>query len=639
MKPWTPQIKSTALIAALGLLAFFGTLHSPFVYDDLNTIVDNPYIANLSEFQSTVGIENIFNRSVLLLTFAVNRAIGQLDVFGFHLGNILIHVCVGIVFYFLTAELLFLESSKSRTRLQRLPLLASLIYLLHPLAVEPVSYLSSRSSLLATLFYLLSFFYFVRFLRGRSAGKEETGKFLYPVLSLLYFLLGTGTKGIIVTLPVMAAVYFWFQSGEANPRKLAPALGAILLPLFLYAGYRALKTGSLLTLKTDPTALLMDRGLYFLTQVKEIVFYYLLKLFLPLNLNLEPDARLVSGIGDPGWMAGLAIMLVLGTGIWLWGSRLMQFAFLWALVTILPTSSIVPLKQIVTEHRAYLPGVGISLFLGRVFLSFPGLAGRRAVLAYGFILLLSALTLNRGLDFRGEVILWEDTARKSPRKALVHNNLAAAYLGVKRYEAARRELERTLRLNPRHSDAYINVGHIDAHEKRWRQARDAFDRAIELGSAKAGAFYNAGKIRMRLNRPAEAVPFLEKAAAMKPHVAEFHFELANAYRIIRRYDEALLEYRQALKIQPGHIQALNNIGVIFWNLKDFGLAEKQFKKVLAQGEDGVEIHNNLASLYMLKNRYGEAIPHLKRLIALQPHNVKARQMLRAALALKDGNRP
>jgi len=148
------------------------------------------------------------------------------------------------------------------------------------------------------------------------------------------------------------------------PKKLV-LIGLLLLsPLLVYLGYRYAHMGNLLTLKSDPGSLSMDRGLYFLTQMKVLVFYYLWKLFLPFNLNFEPDIRLVTGILDPQWMAGLGVMVLLGVGLYFQKSRLAKFVCIWALVTILPTSSFIPLKQIVTEHRAYLPGIGICLALG-----------------------------------------------------------------------------------------------------------------------------------------------------------------------------------------------------------------------------------------------------------------------------------
>ena len=100
----TVQIKAICLICFMGLLAFYGTLHSPFHYDDVHAIVENPHIKDLGKFQEKVGIQNVFNRSVLLLSFAINQHFGELEVFGYHLINILIHILTSIIWFFLVKE-------------------------------------------------------------------------------------------------------------------------------------------------------------------------------------------------------------------------------------------------------------------------------------------------------------------------------------------------------------------------------------------------------------------------------------------------------------------------------------------------------------------------------------------------------
>ena len=636
MKQVTTQIKVLSFLSLLGILSFFGTLRSPFVYDDAHAIVENPHIRNLWDFQNTVGIENIFNRSVVLLTYAVNREVGQLDVFGFHLVNILIHICVGIVLYFLTRTLLSLETADLQSRLMPLPILAASIHLLHPLTVQPVAYLSSRSSLLVTLFFLLTLYFFIQSVRSWRPGGKLRSLFR-AVLVILFLFLGAGSKGIIVTLPVMAMAYLWLKTPRMETNKFVLIGLLILFPALIYLGYRYVQIGNLFVLKADPGSLMIDRGLYFLTQMKGLVFYYLLKLVFPFNLNFESDVPLVSGILDPQLIAGFSVIGLLGIFIYFQNSRLARFAFLWALITILPTSSLIPLKQIVTEHRAYLPGLGIILAMGIGGLAVVRHPTGRPVMIFSFLMLMSLLTLHRSLDYRTEVRLWQDTAEKSPRKALVHNNLAAAYLGEKRFDEARREIEITLGLDPQYTDAYINLGHIYSQQEKWEQARTEFDRGILLGTPKADAFFNAGLVRTYLSRTEEAIPFFKKAVEMKPQRAKYHFELGNAYRSLNRHDEALVEYRMTLKAQPGHIQAQNNIGVLFWNLKQYDLAEQAFQKALVLGADNSEIHNNMASIYMIQKRHGRAISHLERLIALQPDNARAKELLQIARTMKGLN--
>jgi protein O-mannosyl-transferase len=641
MRQVTTQLKVISVLSLLGILTFFATLHAPFLYDDAHAIVENPHIRDLWAFQDTVGIENIFNRSVVLLTYAVNREIGSqdagpLDTFGFHLFNILIHICVGIVLYFLTRLLLAIETPKLQSRLRPLPLLAASLHLLHPLAVQPVAYLSNRSSLLVTLFFLLGFYYFVQSVRQWKPGAHLHS--LAPALLVpVFFFLGAGSKGIIVTLPVMAMAYLWFKTPRMETNKFVLTAMLILFPVLIYLGARYAQMGNLFVLKADPGSLMIDRGLYFLTQMKALVFYYLLKLLLPFNLNFEPHTPLVAGVLDPQWMAGLAVMIVLGAFLYAQNSRLARFGFLWALITILPTSSLIPLKQIVAEQRAYLPSVGICLALGVVGLTASRHLIGRPVMIFSVLLLFSLLTLNRSLDFRTEIRLWQDTAKKSPQKALVHNNLAAAYLAENMFDPAQQEIAITLKLDPLYSDAHINQGHIYSQQKKWREARTAFDRGLLLGSPKAEAFFNAGLVRTYLNQTQESLSFFKEAINIKSHRAKYHFELGNAYRALNRRDEALAEYRQTLLADPGHFQAQNNIGVLFWNLKQYDLATQAFENALTLGAGNLEIHNNLASIYMIQKRYRQAIPHLRQLLDLQPDNAKAKELLGIATTLAETN--
>ncbi len=628
------EVKALAFIVLCGLLGFFGTLHSPFQYDDAHAIVENPHIKGLADYQEEVGIQNIFNRSVLLLSYTINREVGHLDVYGYHLVNILIHICVGVLLYFITRDLILLEPVAKRPAYKKLPLAAAAIHMFNPVTVESVAYISSRSSSLATLFYLLGFYFFLRHINPRESGGGPNKKFLYLGMVFLFFFLGIATKEIVITLPIMAFIYLWFRYSVSGFRKNRGGILLMIASIFIFIIFRYLKQGSLFSLPADPTSQTMERGLYLLTQIQTLAFYYLPKLFLPFNLNFEPDVRLVSGFTDPQWIAGLVLILILGTGLYLQKSRVLSFAFLWMFVTLLPTSSIIPLKQIASEHRTYLPGLGISLCLGVIFVvrgRYFRLVRTAMIL---FLVSTSLLTLNRSLDYRSEIALWEDTAKKSPNKALVRNNLATAYMPKQLYAEAIRELKASLRLDPNNSNAYINLGNIYATQERWREALENLEAALILGSQRAEVFYNSGMVRIRLNQPAEAIFFLKKAVSLKPHLTEYHFQLGFAYQQAKFYDKALKEFRITLQSSPGHVQAQNNIGVIFWKLKAYDLAEPAFKKALGMQDDLPKVHNNLASLYMTQKKFGKAVYHLERVIALEPGNAQAKELLKIANTLK-----
>ena len=621
------QVKSLIALTCMGLLAFGATFHSPFLYDDAHAIIKNPYIQQLDGFQQNVGIENIFNRSILLLTFAINREIGGLEVFGYHLVNILIHILTGLVWYFLVRELLLLEPD--RQRLNRLPLICASIHLLNPLTVETVTYISTRSSGLATLFYLLAFYIFCRLVRPRKEDLTSIVKLFFIVGIFGFLFLGAGSKAIVVTFPLMAIIYLWLITPSEKRIFLKAKIGVLLLPLLIYFCYRYLEQGSIFSLKTDPASGETNRYLYFFSQINVVFNYYLLKLFLPFNLNFEPDIRLLPGMMD--WKFVFASG-VFGTGsfiVYRKKSPVLQFAFFWFLITLLPTSSFIPLKQIATEHRTYLPGLGFSLVLGLIFLNVPRIFSTRLLLI--FLSLCFLLTVNRSLDYRSQVLLWEDTADKSPNKALVHNNLATVYMEAKMFLEAERELAVTLQLNPSHSDAYANLGHIQFYQENWKQAILEFNRSILLGSNKSDNYYFSGLAWIKQKNYIEAIPLLRRAVSMGPHKAHYHFDLGNAYQHEKSFDKALLEFRQTLQIQPKYPQAHNNIGVIFWNLEAYKQAEVELKKALDIKHDLPGIHHNLAVLYLKNNHYADAVFQLKQTLKLQPENPTTKELLDYAL--------
>jgi tetratricopeptide (TPR) repeat protein len=619
------RVKALALICVCGVIIYFATVHSPFIYDDAHAIEDNPYIKNLSKFQQMVGVQNIFNRSILLFTFSVNHAIGQLDVFGYHLINLMLHLCVGIMLYFLTMELLTIENPALTQTFQRLPLAVSLIHILNPINVESVTYLSSRSSVLVTLFYLSSFYLFIRFVNSKEK-KKKWKNIHYPIVIFFLFYLGLGTKEIIVTLPIIAVLYLWVHSSTKNFHKFLPELAVILIPLIIYLLYRYVQMGNLLVIKTDPYSYMIDRSLYILTQIKVVISYYFVKLIFPINLNFEPDIRLVSGFLDWEWVVSLIIGVCIAIGIFYQKSILLKCAFIWALITILPTSSIIPLKQIATEHRIYLPGLGINMGLGILFLR--GVAHRKLIppTLFIFLVIYGLLAMKRSLDYRSEINLWQDTVRKSPNKSMVHNNMGTAYLSKERLKEARKSFEVSSALSPSSTDPYINMGHIDARNKEWDKAKLKYDLALKLGANRSQVFFNSGLMRLKLNKPAEALPFLLEAIKIKNHRPLYHQELGNAFRMLKQYDSALKSYRKVLELEPNYVEAQNNIGVIFWNLKILDKAELEFKKALVM-KDKTKIHNNLANLYIAKKQFSKAIPHLKTVLGRKPNDSRARNLL------------
>jgi superkiller protein 3 len=209
---------------------------------------------------------------------------------------------------------------------------------------------------------------------------------------------------------------------------------------------------------------------------------------------------------------------------------------------------------------------------------------------------------------------------------LAHNNLGTAYLFKERLKEARKSFEISSALSPSSTDPYINMGHIDSRNKEWDKAKLKYDLALKLGANRSQVFFHSGLMRLKLNKPAEALPFLLEAIKIKNHRSLYHQELGNAFRMLKQYDSALKSYRKVLELEPNHVEAQNNIGIVFWNLKVLDRAELAFEKALAM-EDKNTIHSNLANLYIAKKQFSKAIPHLKIVIERKPNDTRARNLL------------
>jgi len=615
----------------MGLIAFSGTLHSPFHYDDVHAIVENPHIKDLSKFQEKVGIQNIFNRSVLLLSFAINQHFGEFEVFGYHLVNILIHILTSILWFFLIKEFLLIESIKKISFKKNLPLICSSIHLLNPLNIQAVTYISSRSSLLATFFYVLAFYILVHIKKPIKGIISKVNFLILVFFFLIILFLGFATKEIVASFPLMAIVYIWLSTAKQNRKSLVPQIASILFILIGFLAYRYLQQGNLFSLKADPTSEETHRLLYLLSQIRVVVGYYFLKLLAPFSLNFEPDIILYKSWFHWDWFISLLVLLSAGVAVFKQNSILIKFGAAWLCITLLPTSSFIPLKQLATEHRAYLPSLGFSLILGCIFLNIKIQRFIPQILFIIFLLLISLLTLNRSLDFRSEISLWEDTSKKSPHKALVQNNLATAYMGANQLEKAKVALNKALSIDPLQIESHVNLGHIASRKKNWKVAIEKFDLGIALGTKRADTFYYSGFARNILGKYEEAIPYFKNAITIKPFNADYHFDLGNSYQKLNQFDDALFHFRKALQINPNYYKAHNNIGTIFWSIGELDKAKFEFEKVLHINPNIPTIQNNLASIYLKKGEFKKAIPHLETLINLQPKNVNAKKLLQFSL--------
>ena len=365
---WLPlrHLIAVGLIAGVALVAYSNTFHAPFHFDDSPNIVQNPNI-QIKYFtweRLDQLVKNSYKDSIRFfsyLTLALNYYFGGVNVFGYHLVNLIIHVAAGIFLYWFLILTFNLPSLKEKYGpiSYKVSLFASLIFISHPIQTESVTYIVQRMASMAGMFYLLSM---VLYIKGRlSSGLVRVFYFCGAVLGYLF---GIFSKENAAILPFFIALYefYFFQNLDLSPKGKRVLVGLIAGLLILGAlgfviwGKRYIQV-TIEGYQTRPFT--MSERL--LTQSRVVLYYLTLLVFPhPSRLNLDYDFPVSKTILDPPTTL-ISILIIAGLiGYSIWASRkrpMLSFWILWYFGNLVIESSIFPLEM-VFEHRLYLPAVG-----------------------------------------------------------------------------------------------------------------------------------------------------------------------------------------------------------------------------------------------------------------------------------------
>lgn len=646
--PAKKQIGSILILILLPLALYFNSLQGSFQFDDRN-LIDQKWIADLDAFNKYVSVGIFENRPILLWTFALNNTLHKNKVFGFHLLNLLLHTFVSILIYvvlFQTRRVLGRLPDKGRRTSPgasgngpgypplNLPLFAALLFAVHPLNTDSISYISSRSSVLATFFYLLTLCVFLRIFsldnnRGRRPMQAGLG-----LLTAGGIYLAVASKLIAVTLPVLLGLWFLIfirpavfpRLGERLFSRKTTAAAASVLGVLLATALLA-KPGILYSPK-DQGLLLFGGTPYLLVEAKVVIFYYLKLFFAPINLNVDVGFPFTTFFTDPKIALSLLGIAALVYFAWKSENPWALAGVLWFFLTLSPTSSFVPLNDLAVERRMYLPmTLGPCLVAGWAVARIPRGWGVMVVL----ISLLSLLTLSRNQVWTDEVRLWRDAAGKNPFSSRTHNNLGKAY-----YEK----------------------GQVDQALLHFLTSNEN----IKTHIAKQYNLANLGRSphRQTGNQPngrGEAPP-----PPIAANLAEPHYNLASVYLDKGNLIQAELEYQTAIRLNPDYFSAHLGLGSVYARMGRVEQAIDSFRQAIrtrksATGERDYPLARlNLGEIYGRGGKFEDAIRELSLAVKYNPSLVlghynlglarlmtgkldEAEQSLSACLVLNDRFEP
>ncbi len=646
------------MISLITFLIYSNTLFYPFYFDDENNIIANHKLRDLSNFWLPSG-----TRYIGTLSLALNYHFGELDVFGYHLVNIAIHIMNGFLVWWLV---LLTFKTPTMERINRssafIAMSCALIFIAHPVQTQAVTYIVQRFTSLATLFYLLSL---ALYIKARLSSYFTTNKGQkqrnIPIKSVLYYLasvfstvLSMKTKEIAFTLPFMIVLYELTFFSPQNPERRTPnlkrfylfipfLLTLLIIPLGLVGANKS--AGGTIgdwreaVQETEE----IPRGIYFLTQFRVIVTYIRL-LFLPIKQNLDYDYPLSYSLLDLKTLISFLFLLsIFVVALYLLKKSrktqngyglLASFGILWFFITLSIESSIIPIRDVIFEHRLYLPSVGVIMaFSSTVFYVLDYTKAKLSPLqATGVLLLLTVIPLGitayqRNFVWKDEGTLWGDVVGKSPEKARGHTNLGLVYYHQGRLEEAVKEYTTAIRSKPDYAEAHNNLGLVYYLQGRVEEAIQQYLAALRLTNGFPKAHNNLGAAYFKQGRMDEAIQEYMTALKLKPDDADPHNNLGNAYATQGRLEEAIKEYTAALKLKPDFPEVHHNLGIVYATQRRLDEAIKEYMAALKLKPDYAEAHYNLGNTYKTKGLKEAAAREFETVLKLRPNDPKARQAL------------
>jgi Flp pilus assembly protein TadD len=638
-RPASPQslARSHAWFAALVigvavLLAYGNTFAVPLIFDDDSSILKNETIRHLwtAWWPPNENGLTVSGRPFLNFTLALNYAAGGTAVRGYHAVNLLIHVLAGYALFGVIRRTLLLPRLAARFGADAvwLALTATLLWVLHPLQTESVTYIIQRAESLVGLLYLLTFWCFIR-----STEPGASGKWMW--LACGASALGMATKEVMVTAPVMIACYdrvflsvswreVWARHGR---RHLAiAATWLVLAALVLATGNRGGTAGFGTTV--SPVA-------YAITQIGVVADYLRLACW-PQPLIFDYGQFLANGFAEVLLPAALLLLLAVASVYGLWRGHPAGYCGVFFFAVLAPTSSFVPVAtQTMNEHRMYLPLAAVAvLFATLVYAVF----GRRSLAALLVVALaLGGATWRRNADYRTEQSIWEDTVAKRPTNVRALAALGAIQQREGRLDAALATMREAVRLAPAAAEQHNNLGNVWMKLGDWAEAAQCFRNALALKPADPFALNNLGNAYLQLGRGSDALVQLAAAVEAKPDLHEARYNLANTLAAAGRLPEAAKNFVLYLAARPDDAEARSNYGNVLLALHRPDAAVIELERAVRAKPTDAEVRNNFGVALVQAGRPAEGLVQFREAVRLAPQFQQARENAeRAARSLSGG---
>jgi tetratricopeptide (TPR) repeat protein len=623
MKPVPKPIKAAAVrfdgyaahilvLVGVTIVAYANSLNGKFVFDDQQIVLQNAQLMHIHTLRDAFAIGAGF-RQLLFFTYGLNYYFSGLDTFSYHLVNIVLHIINVLLVYGIILAALRDDDLARFTAFA-----GAAVFAVHPLFSASVSYIAGRSSELCGTFYFASILLFFRALDSARRDVRVVCFLLAGVSGLLAW----QAKQEAITLPLFLAAVVFLRSEKKNWRWIA-ALGAIPVAV-LFLVWDQIKAvyatvGQNQVLVSAGFDKVLPASTYFRTYVTAVIDYFFPRFLFPVDLNADPKIPVVEHWYSPEF---LFAVIIFGLLAWMTlhfyrKAPLLSLGIAAVLVSPIAAYAVIPLSDVVLEHRAYIPGLGVAFLFAWVFHRIArDYSSLRWVAAVAIALVFTAMTISRNPVYADNLALWEDAVKKSPDKARPHFNLGQAYQNVQRMQDAVREYQAALTLKPDIYAAYSNIAAIYLDQRQLDKGEEVLKKVTTLAPNFTEGFINLAVLYIRTQQPDKAIAAVNRALEINPDSFAAHFNKGEALTQKGEFQLALESYRKAVYFRPDMTSFKLSLGAAYSRAGDRETAKEVFQE-LTNTPYAPDAYRSLGGLYSDEGHLDEAILSLERAVQLR----------------------
>jgi protein O-mannosyl-transferase len=605
------------LFFSLTFLIYFPAIEGDFIWDD------DAYVSENEQLKNKDGFQNIWLKPgatpqyypLVFTSFWLEYRLWGENTTGYHIVNMLLHASSALLLW----RLFILLSVPGAG-------LASLIFLMHPVNVESVAWITERKNVLSGLFYLASLSFYLKFLQIEvSPSKKEIPKnkneFFYA-LSILLFLLAMFSKTVTVTLPAVILLIIWWKKDSIKLNDILRVTPFLLLGFIL----------ARLTLVTEKVVVGTQGAEWDFSFAERFIiagkalWFYLYKLVLPLNLAFSYPKWSIDSSVVSNYLPSLAFLSLI-IGLWFLRNKLGKtplVAILFFAGTLFPALGffdVYPMRySFAADHFQYLACIGpIALFASSLTtLAEPDRFKSYFLPAFSITLLfvLGLLTWQQTHIYENKEVLWRDTLSKNPGSWMAYSNLGKELEKQEKQEQAFELYRKAVALNPNSSEVQYNLGGAYHKKGDLDLAISAYKRSLELNPAYYSTYKNLASVLAEQGKLEEALLYARKCLSLKADHIPGMVTLGNILEEMGLLNEALAYYKQALELDANFFENHLNLANVLYGIGNIAEALPHFKKAIALNPESVEAHYNLGNIYGQQGHLEKAQKSFEKAISL-----------------------